>query len=321
MAGTTPPTVRKWLDRYDQEGVAGLENRKSTGRPRSVSGEVRSRILALTRVTPPEVTGLTHWSSYEMAKYLKQHEGISVSHNFVSQLWREHGLQPHRQGTFSLSTDPDFAAKVVDIVGLYLNPPEGAVVLSLDEKTQIQALDRTQPLLPMTFGASEKRTHNYVRHGTTNLFAALNVGTGEVIGRCFQQRRRVEFLKFMNQVVRKYPDTELHVIMDNLSTHAGDEVEQWLAKHPKVKFHYTPKGSSWMNQVENWFGILTRLAIRRGTFVSVPQLIRRIEDFTAHWNTDAEPFKWTATAEEIIEKVQVLERDFRRLLDNNQNQK
>jgi transposase len=318
MAGTSRPTVYKWIDRYAAGGIAGLESRVSTGRPRVVTDEVRSRILALTRQSPPAGTGLTHWSSYEMAKYLKRHEQISVSHNFVSQLWREHGLRPHRQGTFKLPSDPAFAVKVADVVGLYLEPPKGALVLSLDEKTQIQALDRTQPLLPMSFDKTEKRTHDYVRYGTTNLFAALNTLTGEVIGRCFDRRRTVEFLTFMDQVVKRYPRKELHVIMDNLSTHAGDDVDRWLAKHPRVSFHYTPTGSSWLNQVEIWFGIITRQAIRRGTAQSVRQLIRQINDYIEHWNKDAEPFEWTATASEIIEKVQILERDFRRLLDNNQ---
>ncbi|MGH3496490.1 MAG: IS630 family transposase [Nocardioidaceae bacterium] len=321
MAKTSKPTVYKWVDRYAKSGVAGLESRKSTGRPQSISGEVRARILALTRKSPPESTGLTHWSSGEMAKYLKRHEGISVSHNFVSVLWRENGLQPHRQGTFKLSKDPDFAMKVADVVGLYLNPPHGAVVLSMDEKTQVQALDRTQPMLPMDFGKTEKRTHDYVRHGTTNLFAALNTRTGEVIGRCFDRRRTVEFIKFLDQAIRRYPRKEIHVIVDNLSTHDGDDIDKWLKKHPKVTFHYTPKGSSWMNQVETWFGIITRQAIRRGAFRSVRQLIQHIQNYITHWNEDATPFEWTATADEIIGKVQILERDFRRLLDCNQNQK
>jgi transposase len=321
MAKTTKPTVYKWIKRYAEWGIAGLESRTSTGRPRSVSGEVRSRILALSRESPPASTGLTHWSSGEMAKYLKQHEGISVSHNFVSVLWREHGLQPHRQGTFKLSNDPDFAVKVADIVGLYLDPPDGAVVLSMDEKTQVQALDRTQPLLPMDFGKTEKRTHDYVRHGTTNLFAALNTATGEVIGRCFQRRRTVEFVKFLDDVVARYPDREIHVIMDNLSTHAGNEIDKWLKRHPRITFYYTPKGSSWMNQVETWFGIITRQAIRRGSFGSVRQLIRHIQNYITHWNEDAAPFTWTATAKEIIGKVQILERDFRKMLDNNRNLK
>jgi transposase len=256
-----------------------------------------------------------------MAKYLKRYEGISVSHNFVSVLWRENGIQPHRQGTFKLSKDPNFAVKVADIVALYLDPPAGAVVLSMDEKTQVQALDRTQPLLPLDFDKSEKRTHDYVRHGTTNLFAALNVGTGEVIGRCFDRRRTVEFVTFLDQVIRQYPRKEIHVIVDNLSTHDGVEIDKWQEKHPRVTFHYTPTGSSWLNQVETWFGIITRQAIRRGTFQSVRRLIRHIEDYIAHWNEDAAPFTWTATAEEIIAKVQVLERDFRQLLDVNKNRK
>jgi transposase len=321
MAKTTKPTVYKWVNRYAECGVAGLENRKSTGRPRSISGEVRARILALSRESPPESTGLTHWSSGEMAKYLKRHEGISVSHNFVSVLWRESGLQPHRQGTFKLSKDPDFAVKVADVVALYLDPPAGAVVLSMDEKTQVQALDRTQPMLPMDFGKTAKRTHDYVRHGTTNLFAALNTQTGEVIGRCFERRRTVEFIKFLDQVIRRYPRKEIHVIVPNLSTHDGDDINKWLEKHARVAFHYTPKGSSWMNQIETWFGIITRQAIRRGTFQSVRQLIRNIENYISHWNEDANPFAWTATADEIIGKVQILQRDYQTLLDANRNHK
>jgi len=190
MAGTMKPTVYKWIDRFDKGGLAALDSRTSTGRPPSVSGEVRAHIVALTKVPPPPETGLTHWSSYEMARYLRRHEGISVSHNFVSVLWRECDLQPHRQGTFTVSRDPDFATKVADIVGLYLDPPAGAVVLSFDEKTPVQALDRTQPLLPISFGKTEKRTHDYIRHGTTNLFAALDVLTGTVIGRCFDRALR-----------------------------------------------------------------------------------------------------------------------------------
>ncbi|MGH3854131.1 MAG: IS630 family transposase, partial [Pseudonocardiaceae bacterium] len=228
MAGTTKPTVYKWIARYERHGVEGLSDRVSTGRPPEVSAEVRARILALTRQSPPEKTGLSHWSSREMARYLKQEMGVSVSHNFVSTLWREHDLQPHRQGTFTLSTDPRCEEKVVDVVGLYLDPPMDAVVLSIDEKTQIQALDRTQQLLPMTFAKTEKRTVDYVRHGTTNLFAALNTATGEVLGRCFQRRRTKEFLKFMDQVVTTYDGREIHVVLDNLSTHSGTDVDKWL---------------------------------------------------------------------------------------------
>lgn len=318
MARTTKPTVYKWVDRYEEFGVAGLVSRKPGGRPPGVPGPVRGRILALTRQGPPEGSGLTHWSSRTMAEYLKRHEGISVSHNFVSELWREHDLAPHRVGTFKLSADPDFEAKVFDVVGLYLDPPQGAIVLSCDEKTGVQALDRTQPALPIDFGKTEKRTHDYIRHGTTNLFASLNVQTGQVVTDCFPRRRTVEFLRFMNRVVAQYAaDREIHVIVDNLSTHTGEDVDEWLARHTNVTFHYTPTGSSWLNQVEIWFGIITRQAIRRGTFVSLAHLIRRIKDYTQEWNADAKPFTWIATPGEIIAKVKILHRDFKKLIANN----
>jgi transposase len=188
-----------------------------------------------------------------MARYLKRAEGIAVSHNFIAQLWRDHDLQPQRQGTFKLSNDPDFEAKVADVVGLYLDPPVGAVVLSIDEKTQVQALDRTQPVLPIDFAKTEKRTHDYIRHGTTNLFAALDTVTGEVLGECYSRRRTKEFLRFLDAVVARYPGREIHVVLDNLSTHKGDDVDDWLTQHPGVTFHFTPTGSSWLNQVEIWF--------------------------------------------------------------------
>jgi transposase len=255
-----------------------------------------------------------------MARYLKAHEDIDVSHNFVADLWREAGLQPHRTGTFKvqLSPDADFEAKVFDVVGLYLAPPDGAIVLSFDEKTQVQALDRTQPLLPIDFDRTDKRTHDYVRHGTTNLFAALEVHSGQVHAECFPRRRTVEFLAFMDRVSAAYPtDQPLHVIMDNLSTHSGDDVDKWLAEHSNITLHYTPTGSSWLNMVETWLGIITRQAIRRGTFGSLRQLIGRITDYVTYWNTDAKPFEWTATPEEIIAKVAILHRDFKKLLANN----
>lgn len=305
MAGTSRPTVYKWVDRYERYGADGLTDLPRSGRPREVPDSVRARIVALTRGTPPAQTGLSHWSSREMAQYLKRAEGISVSHNFIAQVWREHDLQPQRQGTFKLSNDPDFEAKVIDVVGLYLDPPEGAVVLSVDEKTQVQALDRTQPLLPIDFAKTEKRTHDYVRHGTTNLFAALNTGTGEVIGECHSRRRGKEFLAFMNNVAAHYSDREIHVIVDNLSTHSGDDVDAWLAKHPTVTFHYTPTGSSWLNQVEIWFNIITRQAIRRGTFSSLRVLINTINAYIENWNRDTKPFSWTATPGQIIATVRV----------------
>jgi transposase len=314
--GTTKQTVYRWLERYERLGADGLTDRVPTGRPRQVPESVRSRIVALTRTSPPAETGLSHWSSREMARYLKR-EGIDVSHNFIAQVWREHDLKPHRQGTFKLSADPDFAEKVVDVVGLYLDPPAGAVVLSVDEKTQIQALDRTQPVLPISFGATERRTHDYVRHGTTNLFAALDVATGRVTGTCRPTRSTKDFLAFMDQVVGEYPERELHVIVDNLSTHSGEDVDRWLARHPRVTFHHTPVGSSWLNQIEIWFGMLTAQAIRRGTFGSVRVLIDTINNYITAWNEHAKPFRWTATPNEIITKVKMLHRDFKKLLANN----
>lgn len=287
-----------------------------------MSGAVRARIVALTKQPPPKQTGLTHWSTYEMVKYLRRDEGINVSHNFIAELWREHGLKPHRQGTFKTSTDPEFATKVVDIVGLYLDPPAGAVVLSFDEKTQVQALDRTQPLLPISFGKTEKRTHDYVRHGTTNLFAAIEVLTGKVTGQTFKRKRAKEFLRFMDRIVTQYTaDQEIHVVLDNLKTHDNAQVDKWLAKHPNVAFHYTPKGSSWINQIEIWFGIITRQAIRRGTFRSLAELIQHITNYIDHWNENAEPFEWTATADQILEKVAMLDRDYVKLVANNYNRK
>jgi transposase len=317
LAGVSRPTVNTWVRRYAEAGLVGLYDQPRPGKPVQVPGAVRARILALTRTSPPAGTGVTHWSSRTLAGWLARHEGITVSHNFIAELWREHGLQPHRQGTFKLSRDPAFADKVVDVVGLYLDPPDEAVVLCVDEKTQVQALDRTQPLLPIDFDRTEKRTHDYRRHGTTNLFAALEVGTGQVTARCFPKRRGEEFLAFMKHLAAAYPDRELHVVVDNLSTHTTDDVHAWLARHPRITFHFTPTGSSWLNMVETWFGIITRQAIRRGTFTSVRVLIRAIEDYVAAWNSDAKPFTWTATADEILAKVRWVHTEVRKLLTNN----
>jgi hypothetical protein len=203
-------------------------------------GTVRARILAASRTSPPAETGLSHWSSREMAAFITRTEGAYVSHHYVAKLWRDTGLKPHRQGTFKVSKDPAFAEKVADIVGLYLYPPAGAIVLSLDEKTQVQALDRTQPLLPIAFDATEKRTHDYVRHGTTNLFAALNVATGEVLGECRPSRDGGSFLAFLKKAVKPHAGKEVHAVLDNLSTHTTPEVKAWLKKNPNVQFHFTP---------------------------------------------------------------------------------
>jgi transposase len=317
LAGTTRPTVYKWSKRFLKDGISGLADEPRPGKPAQVSGSARARILALTKTSPPKELGISHWSSREMAAFLRRREGIGVSHNFVADLWRRHGLAPHRQGTFKLSKDPAFAKKVGDVVGLYLDPPGGAIVLSVDEKTQVQALDRTQPLLPITFGKAEQRTHDYVRHGTTNLFAALNVGTGQVHADCFSTKTGEQFLAFMKKVTKQYAGREIHVVLDNLSTHGTDEIDKWLEKNPNITFHFTPTGSSWLNQVEIWFGIITRQAIRRGTFSSLRHLISAINDFIDHWNSDCEPFNWTATTDEILAKVQMIQTDVRKMLDNN----
>jgi transposase len=317
LAGVSRPTVDLWLARYAADGAAGLLAVKPGGPREQVSADVRSRVLALTRTTPPAQTGLSHWSTRTMADYITRTTGTPVSHHWVANLWREHRLKPQKQGTFKLSKDPAFADKVADIVGLYLDPPGGAVVLSLDEKTQIQALDRTQPLLPIEFDLSEQRTHDYVRHGTTNLFAALNVSTGEVIGDCVPSRNGLAFLSFLKKAVAPYPGREIHVVLDNLSTHTTPDVRAWLDAHPNVHFHFTPTGSSWLNQIETWFGIITRQAIRRGTFASVQVLVKTIRAYIASWNTEPRPFQWTATADEILAKVRLTQRNIKKLVANN----
>jgi transposase len=253
LAGVSRPTVDLWLGRYLAEGIGGFLDKSHAAPREQVPVAIRGRILALTRTSPPAETGLSHWSSREMAAFITRTEGVSVSYHYVAKLWRDNGLRPHRLGTFKLSRDPDFAGKVADVVGLYLDPPGGAVVLSIDEKTQIQALDRTQPLLPIEFGAVEKRTHDYVRHGTTNLFAALNVGTGEVFGECTPTRNGADFLAFLKRAVAPHAGKQIHVVLDNLSTHNTPDVVAWLEKNRHVHFHFTPVGSSWINQIEAWF--------------------------------------------------------------------
>jgi transposase len=317
LAGVSRPTVDLWLARHAADGIGGLQDRPRGAGREQVPAAIRARILAASRTTPPAETGLSHWSSREMAAFIKRTEGVYVSYHYVAKLWRETGLKPHRQGTFKVSRDPAFAEKVGDIVGLYLDPPTGAVVLSMDEKTQVQALDRTQPLLPIEFDATEKRTHDYVRHGTTNLFAALNVRTGEVFGECRPRRDGDTFLAFLKKAVKPHAGKEIHVVLDNLSTHTTPEVKAWLEKNPNVQFHFTPVGSSWINQIETWFGIITRQSIRRGTFSSVKVLINQIRDYITHWNSNAAPFVWTATADEILAKVRLVQSNIKKLVDNN----
>ncbi|MDG4536935.1 IS630 family transposase [Streptomyces sp. AV19] len=317
LLGISARTVDRWKTRFAEQGLAGLEDRSRDSGRVQVPPQTRARVIALTRMSPPAGLGLTHWSTRTLADHLRRRESITVSWHYIARVWREEKLRPQRQGTFKLSTDPDFADKVVDVVGLYLDPPGGAVVLSVDEKTGIQALDRTQPVLPVAYAAGEKRTSDYVRHGTTNLFAALNVTTGEVLGECTPARNAAHFLAFLKKAVRPHAGKEIHVVLDNLSTHSTPEVRAWLAKNPHVHFHFTPVGSSWLNQVEIWFGILTRQAIRRGTFSSVRVLIQQIRNYIDSWNETAKPFTWTATANEILAKVRLTQRNVRKLVANN----
>ena len=292
--GVSKPTVIAWKKRYAAEGIGGLEDRPKPGRPAQVD-EVA--VILATLEPPPERLGVTHWSSRLLAAEL------GISNVWVARIWRKWGLQPWRRETFKFSTDPQLEAKVRDVVGLYLNPPEKAVVLSVDEKSQIQALDRTAPILPMQPGLPEKATHDYVRHGTTTLFAALEVATGKVTDACYPRHRHTEFLRFLKQVAKAYPRVELHIVADNYATHKHPAVQAWLAKNPRITMHFTPTSGSWLNMVEIFFGIITRQAIRRGTFTSVKDLTSVIRRFIDGWNDRCQPFTWTKTADEILSKA------------------
>jgi transposase len=289
--GVSKPTVIAWKRRYAAEGVGGLDDRPKPGRPRSTDDV---GIVLATLEPPPERLGVTHWSSRLLAAEL------GVSNVKVADVWREYGLQPWRAETFKFSTDPQLEAKLRDVVGLYLNPPDNAVVVCVDEKSQVQALDRTAPILPLRPGLPEKATHDYVRHGTTTLFAALEVATGKVTDACYPRHRHQEFLRFLKLVARAYPRVELHIVADNYATHKHPEVRAWLEKNPRVTLHFTPTSGSWLNMVEIFFGIITRQAIRRGTFSSVKDLIAKIGQFIDGWNDRCQPFTWTKTADELL---------------------
>jgi len=254
-------------------------------------------IIARTLEPPPEHLGVTHWSTRLLAAELR------IGDASVARCWRRFGLKPWRRETFKFSTDPELEAKVRDVIGLYLDPPEKAVVLCVDDKSQIQALDRTQPILPLRPGLPEKATHDYVRHGTTTLFAALDVATGRVTDACFDRHRHDEFLRFLKKLARAYPRRELHVVLDNYSTHTHPDVEAWLAKHPRITLHFTPTSGSWLNLVEVFFSIITRQAIRRGTFGSVAELIAAIRRFIDGWNERCHPFVWSKSPDEILGHV------------------
>jgi len=297
--GVGRETVGKWRRRFLERGLNGLYDKVRPGAPRTVEDEHVAEVLQKTlNSKPPEQT---HWSVRLMAN----ETGVSAA--TVHRIWRAFGLQPHRQDYFKLSTDPFFIEKLRDVVGLYLNPPDHAVVLCVDEKSQIQALERSQPMLPLGLGYVEGVTHDYKRHGTTTLFAALDIATGEVLTQCKPRHRHQEFLQFLRHIDANVPaDLDVHVVADNYSTHKHPKVRAWLAKHPRFSMHFTPTYASWLNQVEIWFNIITQRAIRRGSFSKVKELIRRIERYTNHWNDHAVPFVWTATADSILAKVRRL---------------
>jgi putative transposase len=295
----TNATVGKWRKRYQQFGIEGLHDELRAGRPRTHDDERVAEVINTALQTKP--ADGTQWSVRTMA----QETGISKS---TVQRWFDlFAIQPHRQQHFKISNDPFFIEKVRDIVGLYLNPPDHAVVLCVDEKTQVQALERTQPLLPMGLGYVEGVTHDYIRHGTTTLFAALDVATGEVITQCKRRHRHQEFLAFLRHIDSSVPEQfDVHLIVDNYATHKHPKVKAWLARRPRYHIHFTPTYASWINQVERWFGLITQRAIRRGSFSNVKELVRKINCFVEHYNAKAAPFVWTATAESILAKVQRL---------------
>jgi len=277
------------------QGVAGLRSRARSGRPRRISS---AKELAVVNATLRKPRAATHWSARRLANR------VGLSHVSVHRIWRKYGLQPHRLEHFKFSTDPDFDTKLTDVVGLYLDPPERALVLCVDEKSQIQALNRTAPLLPLRPGIPAQMSHDYKRHGTTSLFAALEVASGKVHGRCYRRHRHQEFLAFLSSLARRYPGREIHLICDNSGTHNHPAVQQWLAAHPRFHIHFTPTSASWLNLVERWFGLITQQAIRRGSFDSIAQLERAITRFLENWNQNARPFTWTKSARKIRRSIQ-----------------
>lgn len=297
--GLSQQSVCLWRRRFLEQRIQGLHDELKPGRPRSVSDEQVAALVHTTLQTKPQDG--THWSVRGIAGQ------THLSAATVHRVWRAFGLQPHRQKSFKLSTDPFFVEKVRDIVGLYLNPPQKAVVLCIDEKSQIQALERTQPMLPMGLGYVEGVTHDYERHGTTTLFAALNIVSGDIIGGCKSKHRHKEFLSFLKRVDQNVPpELDIHAVVDNYATHKHPAVLRWLAMHDRWHVHYTPTYSSWLNQVEIWFNVITQRAIRRGTFRSVKALVKAIDEYIVAYNEHAKPFSWTATAESIFEKIKRL---------------
>ena len=295
--GLDRTTVGKWRRRFVERRMDGLHDEPRSGAPRSVDdARIEAVIVRTLESAPPDAT---HWSSRGMARA----SGLSVS--TVQRIWRAFGLQPHRQETFKLSSDPLFVEKVRDVVGLYLAPPDRAMVLCVDEKSQIQALDRSQPLLPMRPGQVERRTHDYVRHGTTSLFAALDIATGRVIGKCYPRHRATEFRRFLNEIERAVPaDLDVHLVMDNYATHKTPLIRNWLVKRPRWHVHLTPTGASWINQVERFFALLSERQIKRGVHRSVADLQATITAFIERHNAQPRPFKWTKSADDILTSIE-----------------
>ena len=289
-------TVGKWRNRFIEGGIQGLHDELRPGRPRSVSDEQIAGLIQTTINKKPKSS--THWTCRDLSS------DTGISKSTVQRIWNAYGLKPHRYKTFKLSTDPFFVEKVRDIVGLYLSPPSNALVLCVDEKSQCQALERTQPVLPLGLGYLEGYTHDYIRHGTTTLFAALDVASGNVLAQCKKRHRHQEFLQFLRHVEANVPsELDIHLVLDNYATHKHQKVRLWLAKHPRYHVHFTPTYSSWLNQVETWFGIITKKTIRRGSFSNVKELVTKIDQFVKEHNQNSKPFVWTATADSIFEKL------------------
>jgi len=294
--GVDPSTVGKWRARFVERRLKGLFDEDRPGAPRKIGDDKVERVIVKTLEEKP--ADATHWSTRSMAR------ATGMSQTSISLIWRAFGLQPHRAESFKLSTDPLFIEKVRDIVALYLDPPERAVVLCVDEKSQIQALNRFQPILPMMTGTPERRSHDYVRHGTTSLFAALNMATGTVIGSLHRRHRAAEFKKFLIRVDEEVPaDLDVHLILDNYSTHKTPDIHRWLLRHPRFHLHFTPTSGSWLNMVERWFGELTTKKIKRGAHTNVPNLERDIRDWIALWNENPRPYVWVKTADQILASI------------------
>jgi transposase len=298
--GVTGATVGKWRERFRVRGMEGLTDEPRPGAPRKITDAQVEQAVTQTLQSLPRAA--THWSTRSLAAK------VGLSQSAVVRIWHSFGLQPHRTETFKLSTDPQLVEKVRDIVGLYLNPPEHAIVLCVDEKSQVQALDRTQPILPLRPGLPEQRTSDYERHGTTSLFAALDIATGKVVGKCQRRHRHQEFLKFMELVDVTLPADagEVHLVLDNYGTHKTPKVIRWFARHPRYQLHFTPTSGSWVNQVERWFGEITEKRIRRGSFQSVSSLEKAIQEYLDYNNEKPRPFIWTADADLILGKIQRL---------------